>query len=281
MRQGLSRLTVETIDDVLAQVVDGRISRIDLRGARFVDPYALLLLELLVLEAIERGSTPRIDWPGTPVVRRWMTAMGFFANIGMAPKTGSSAGDRQSALQPITAISDEEGIGRVVDGFHQRLANRYPLPEASRRTLTAMMIELFQNIPHHSNATGEIGNPHGIAAMQDYKESIFLAIADKGIGLRGSLGLRLGYEKITDVQALDAISRKGLSRFADAGRGGELQRIIGIVRSWDVTFALRSGAALLYFDEHRGDIYDVPDFPGVQLAIQIPLRLFDTEMVDP
>ncbi|GAF97103.1 unnamed protein product, partial [marine sediment metagenome] len=53
------------------------------------------------------------------------------------------------------------------------------------------------------------------------------------------------------------------------------------VRSWDGAFALRSGSALLYFDEQGGDIYDVPEFPGVQLAIRIPLRLFDAEMVDP
>jgi hypothetical protein len=144
-----------------------------------------------------------------------------------------------------------------------------------------MMIELFQNIPHHSNATGEVADPHGIAAMQDYEDSIFLSIADKGVGLRGSLGLREGYGEVTDSQALNAILRDGLSRFADAGRGGELKRIVGVIRSWDGVFALRSGSALLYFDERGGDIYDVPHFPGVQLGIRIPLRLFDTGMVDP
>ena len=281
MRQGLSRLTVETIDGILEHVLENEAAEIDLRSVRFVDPYALLLLSLLVLEGIERDITPQIDWPDTPAVRRWMTSMGFFSDIGDSPRGISTARGGQRALQPICAIADEEAVGHVVDGFHRRLAEQYPLPAASRRTLTAMMIELFQNIPHHSNATGQIADPHGIAAMQDYEDSIFLAIADKGIGIRGSLGLRSGYERITDAQALDAIFRDGLSRFADAGRGGELQRIIGIVRSWDGMFALRSGAALLYFDEHGGDIYDVPRFPGVQLAIRIPLRLFDSGMVDP
>lgn len=279
MTQGPTRLTVETIDGVLERVLEENAESVDLRDVRFVDPYGLLLLDLLVLERAEHGSAPRIEWPEVPAVRRWIRAMGFFAEIGSM--TGPLTRDTQSALQPITAIADENGIGRVVDGFHHRLAERYPLTESSRRTLTAMMIELFQNIPHHSNATGEIEDPHGIAAMQDYEDSIFLAIADKGVGLRGSLGLRPGCEGITDSQALNAILHDGLSRFADAGRGGELKRIVGVVRSWDGAFALRSGSALLYFDERGGDVYDVPEFPGVQLAIRLPLRLFDAEMVDP
>ena len=279
MPTGVTELTVETIDGVLERILEDRVESLDLRGVRFADLYALLLLDLLVLEAKERRSRLRIDWPEAPVVRRWMRAMGFFAEIGEA--TPPSARDARSALQPITAITDEERIGRVVDGFHHRLEERYPLTESARRTLTAIMIELFQNIPHHSNATGNVADPHGIAAMQDYENSIFLAVADKGVGLRGSLGLREGYEGISDSQALNSILHEGLSRFADAGRGGELQRIVGVVRSWDGAFALRSGTALLYFNELGGDIYDVPDFPGVQLAIRIPLRLFEAEMVDP
>ena len=276
---GTTRLTIETIDAVLEQVVDRKAGAVDLRDTRFIDPYALLLLALLVLETKSRGTRLRLDWPEVPAVRRWMRAMGFFAEIGET--TPPAVRGVRSALQPITEISDETGIGRVVDGFHHRLVERYPLTESSRRTLTAVMIELFQNIPHHSNATGDVADPHGIAAMQDYEDSIFLAVADKGVGLRGSLGLREGYEGITDSQALDSILRDGLSRFADAGRGGELQRIVGVVRSWDGAFALRSGSALLYFDERGGDVYDVPDFPGVQLAIRIPLRLFEAETVDP
>jgi hypothetical protein len=281
MPQELIRLTVETVDGILERAFEQSAELLDLRDVRFVDPFALLVLGLFVLEMTERRSVPRIEWPESRVVRRWMDAMGFFAHVGGRVPATPSARDARSALQPITAITDEDGVGWVVDGFHRRLAERYPLTESSRRTLTAMMIELFQNIPHHSNATGAVADPHGIAAMQDYEDSIFLAIADKGVGLRGSLGLKPGYEGISDSQALNSILHDGLSRFADAGRGGELKRIVGVVRSWDGTFALRSGSALLYFDERGGDIYDVPDFPGVQLAIRIPLRLFNAEMVDP
>ena len=161
----------------------------------------------------------------------------------------------------------------MVDGFHHRLADRYPLTESSRRALVAVMIELFQNIPHHSNATGIVTDPHGIAAMQDYEDSIFLAVADKGIGLSTSLGLRDGYGGLSDTGALDVVFHQGASRFDDPGRGGELQRIADLIRSWDGVFALRTGRALYYFDSRGGDVYDVPNFPGVQLGLRLPRRV--------
>jgi len=279
MVHGPARLTVETIDDILERVLVQQEASVDLRDVRSIDPCALLLLNLLVLEARERRIAVRFDWPQRADVRAWMRGMGFFEQVGssIASPTNAAGG----TLQPIAEIDDEAGIGRVVDGFHRRLAERYPLTESSRRTLIAILIELFQNIPHHSNATGAVDDPHGLAAMQDDDGAITVAIADKGIGLCGSLGLRPGYEGISDAGALDAILRDGISRFADAGRGGELQRIVGVVRSWDGEFVLRSGSARLYFDERGGDIVDVPAFPGVQLAIRIPLRHFDVGPVDP
>jgi hypothetical protein len=118
-----------------------------------------------------------------------------------------------------------------------------------------------------------VNDPHGVAAMQDYEDSIFLAVADKGIGLATSLGLRDGYQGLSDPGALDVVFHQGISRFADPGRGGELRRISDLVRSWDGVFALRSGKALYYFDSQGGDIYDVPAFPGVQLGLRLPRRV--------
>jgi len=273
----MDQLTIETIDQVIEWITATELDLLDLKNVRFVDPYALLLLHLLILEREELGNPIDVSWPQTPKVNRWMDAMGIVA--GNSPcssnlqNSSPSTRDSESTLQPITKIEDESGIGRVVDGFHHRLAERYPLTESSRRALVAVMIELFQNIPHHSNATGTVSDPHGIAAMQDYEDSIFLAVADKGIGLSASLSLRDGYQGLSDAGALDMVLHQGVSRFDDPGRGGELRRIAELVRSWDGVFALRSGRALYYFDSRGGDIYDVPPFSGVQLGLRLPRRV--------
>ena len=267
----ITQLTIETIDQVIEWIAVTELDLLDLKSVRFIDPYALLLLHLLLLERGEGGNPVNVSWPQTSNVNRWMHAMGIVAansrSSALSPK------DLESTLQPITKIENESRIGRVVDGFHHRLAERYPLTESSRRSLVAVMIELFQNIPHHSNATGTVRDPHGIAAMQDYKDSIFLAVADKGIGLSASLGLRDGYQGLSDAGALDLIFHQGTSRFDDPGRGGELRRIAELVRSWDGVFALRTGRALYYFDSRGGDTYDVPAFPGVQLGLRLPRRV--------
>jgi hypothetical protein len=265
----MSQLTVETIDGMLETMSDEQ-SELDLRSVRFADPYAVLMLDLLIAARDEAGRSLRILQPESARMRSWLSEMGLRGRG--APRPASQTMD--NALQPITHIEDEAGVGRVVEGFHCRLAERYPLTETSRRALIAVLIELFQNIPHHSNATGTVNDPHGVAAMQDYDTSIFVAIADKGVGLSASLGLRDGYEGLSDADALDLVFHRGVSRFADPGRGGELRRIAELVRAWDGTFALRTGRALYYFNPHGGDTYDVPQFPGVQLALRLPMRAF-------
>lgn len=279
----MNQLTIEMIDQVIEWITIDKLDRLDLTNIRFVDPYALLILHLIILEREEEGRPIEVAWPQAAAVNRWMMAMGIVAgnspNSSNSPSFSSSQNSApsskgfESTLQPITRIENESDIGRVVDGFHHRLAERYPLTESSRRALVAVMIELFQNIPHHSNATGAVADPHGIAAMQDYEDSIFLAVADKGIGLSASLGLRDGYQGLSDAGALDVVFHQGVSRFDDPGRGGELQRIADLIRSWDGVLALRTGRALYYFDSRGGDVYDVPAFPGVQLGLRLPRRV--------
>ncbi len=266
-------LTIERIEEAIGFVLEGGCRRLDLRGVRFADPYGLLLLHLLARDGAERGRPLDILWPDRTPAGRWIRAMGLPA--GLARGRPSKSPNVRTALQPITPIEDERAIVDLVNHFDARLAERYPLDDAPRRALIRIMIELFQNIPQHSNATGEIADPRGIAAMQDYRDALILAIADKGIGLRTSLGLRQGESVETDAAAIDAVVLRGLSRFTDPGRGKELMRIFRMVRSWDGTVAVRSGSALLFHDPERGaDIHDVAPFPGVQIALVIPRRVF-------
>ena len=276
----MNELTLATIEDLVELAMRRGAARLDLRDVGFIDPYALLLLGLVVRQRMEDGRPFDVLWPASRAVHDWMTAMRFFADLRDRAFPNLRARTTTKALQPITAIDDEHGIGAIVDGFEQRLSDRYPISSESRTSLIQIMLELFQNVPQHANATGEIEGLHGRAAMQDYQDSIFLAIGDDGVGFRGSLRLReeLGVE--TDAQALDAIVFRGISRFGDPGRGGELQRIARIVRAWDGVFVLRSGSALAYFDELSGDVVDVGWFPGVQIGIRLPRRVFGLPEVD-
>jgi hypothetical protein len=307
------RLTSETIEDVLDLVLVHAERSLDLRDVGSIDVYALLLLDLVVRHTRESGAPLRVTWPESPSVRRWMTAMRFFVDVkaGLAPRTGS----QPTTLIPIVSIDREDDVSRLVGSFDDRLSDRYPMDESPRRRFLRILLELFQNIPQHANATGDVLDPHGIAAMHDDGHSVTLAIADKGIGLARSLRLRLGLRleprpgsseqarlkqtslapsglfqsrleqaclaqtslaqaSLSDADALRAVVFDGRSRFRDPGRGHELERIFRLVRSWEGTVVVRSGAALLYQSEAGGDVVDVAPFPGVQIALSIPRAVF-------
>jgi hypothetical protein len=274
------RLTSETIEDVLDLVLVEAERSLDLRDVGSIDAYALLLLDLVVRHARESGVPLRVTWPESPSVRRWMTAMHFFVDVkaGLAPRPGS----QPTTLIPIVSIDREDDVSRLVGSFDDRLSDRYPIDESPRRRFLRILLELFQNIPQHANATGDVLDPHGIAAMHDDGHNIVLAIADKGIGLARSLRLRPGSSEqasleqagLADADALRAVVFDGRSRFRDPGRGHELERIFRLVRSWEGTVVVRSGSALLFQSETGGDVVDVAPFPGVQIALSIPRAVF-------
>ncbi len=300
------RLTSETIEGVV-DFAAGDKRALDLRGVVSIDVHALLLLDLIVRHARETGRPLRVAWPESPSVRSWMTAMGFFIDVkvGLAPRPadGSDALDARtksesvvdtstlapSALgvkgfHPLTPIEREDDVSGLVGAFDDRLSDRFPIDESPRRRFLRILFELFQNIPQHANATGDVLDPHGIAGMHDDGDAVHLAVADKGIGLARSLALgrRTGRAPASDhhpdpradAEALRAVAFDGRSRFRDPGRGHELERIFRLVRSWEGTMLVRSGTALLFQSDLGGDIVDVAPFPGVQIALSIPRAVF-------
>ena len=273
----MSTLTYRSIEEILGAVNEGQ-DILDLRYIRSMDPYALLLLDLLLC-GDESGSLS-IRWPESDRVRAWMHAMGLFDDVGIRLKSGHRVLGDLTALQPLTRIEDEMGIGRVVDTFEQQLREKYPVSESSRRTLVSIMIEMFQNIPHHSNVTGEIDDAHGIAAMHDAEDSIILAIADRGIGIRRSLELRDELSGLSDGEALHQVVVVGKSRHVDPGHGGELQKITKLIRLWGGEFVVRSGCSLYVAYEDEATFHDVAPFPGLQMSLRLPKTLFEDSPVE-
>lgn len=263
----MNRLTVETGDALLAETEIEHLGRIDLSDVVRVDPYGLLLVALIVEHHREQGVHLPIRWPRDAAARRTLEAMGLHRAVGRA---AAEEPPQSQDRVPMEAVRDEEAITGIVERFDQRLLQRYPLTSGSRRRLTNVLFELFQNIPHHSNATGEVANPMGLAAMMDADDEIHLAVADKGIGLRRSLALRAGFETLSDRESLDRIVFAGMSRHLDPGHGGELRRVAELVRAWDGALAIRSGEAVLFMDADGGDIYDSPPFPGLQIGLRFP-----------
>ncbi|MBN1859427.1 hypothetical protein JW848_09510 [Candidatus Bipolaricaulota bacterium] len=273
------KLTIETVDQWVDDVLHRRAGRLDLSRVEIIDPYALLVIAITVREFQKQGRILPLDWPQHDGVRAWLNAMGLPQWLGRNPVQPPSAPPRSSVAQPMTRIDAEDGIRQIVEAFDQQLALRYPLTDESRCGLVRIMFELFQNIPQHANATGNAPGVLGVAAMQEMsrEQQLMLAVADDGIGLRESLSMRASFTDITHAQALNEVLFKGVSRHADPGRGGELRRIARLVRTWEGTLVIRSGDAVLYMDNERGAVYDAPLLPGVQIAVSLPRYVLGIE----
>ncbi len=275
----MSKLTIETVDQWVDEILHRRAGRLDLSHVETFDPYALLVIAVAVREFQKRGRILPVDWPRTDDARAWLDAMGLPQWLGRSPARPSPVARQASVAQPMTRIDTEDGIRPIVEAFDQRLAVRYPLTDESRLGLVRIMFELFQNIPQHANATGSAPKALGVAAMQELprEQQLMLAVADDGIGLRESLSTRASFADVTHAGALDEILFNGVSRHADPGRGGELRRIARLVRTWDGTLVIRSGDAVLFMDNERGTVCDAPFLPGVQIAVSLPRFVLGVE----
>jgi hypothetical protein len=134
------------------------------------------------------------------------------------------------------------------------------------------MIETFQNIPQHSNPLAEDFDPHGIAAIQNYRDYFYLVVGDIGVGIKKSLALSPRYEKkkLTNLEAIKTVLKRGASRFKDEGRGGQLRRVCEIVSSLGGTALLRSGTSIVVVKGGSIKFWRANSFPGTQIAIRIP-----------
>jgi len=274
------QLTVQTVDQWVDDVLCRHAGRLDLSNVEAIDPYALLVLVVTAREFQKQrqGQMLPLDWPRNDRVRTRLNEMGLPQWLGRGPVKTPSPAPTSFVAQPITRIDAEPSVRRIVETFDRRLALRYPLTEQSRRGLVRIMLELFQNIPQHANATGDAPDVLGLAAMEELpQQHLMLAVADDGVGLRGSLSTRETYSTVTHAQALNEILFKGISRHEDPGRGGELRRIARLVKTWDGTLVIRSGDAVLYMDSEHGDVYETPFLAGVQIAVSLPRYVLGVE----
>ena len=250
---------------------------VDLSGLVRFDPFGLLLLVLLGRRCREAAGRLRILLPENARTRDRLVGSGLFGHLEGACWTDKPLPDGVAAEPELaTARVREEGDVRpIVDGIGDRLETRFPFGEKANRILVGAVIELLQNIPHHAAPPGTEDDPFGLASLEETRDHLHLAIADKGIGLAASLGLNPRFRGITTAQALEATLVDGASRFDLPGRGGSLRRIREAVVASSGRFYVRSAGGAFLQEDVEWSVGEVVPFPGVQISIRLPRTLFE------
>ncbi|MER3446914.1 MAG: hypothetical protein C4291_08765 [Candidatus Dadabacteria bacterium] len=251
---------------------------ISLKNIKFVDPYGVIMLILLIKHLRSRSINVKITPPISLDVLNWLERMNFFAEIendceftSDVLHLRSNVRNPSRSLKEITHITSENRVTSVVEVLAHILIEDYGFEPNIVYRLCGVMIETFQNIPQHSNP-GDKVDPYGIAAIQSYKDHFYLVVGDIGVGIKESLNLNPKYRKknFTNLEAIRAVLEKGASRFKERGRGGQIKRVCEIVSSLGGTTLIRSGSNLVAVKGASIKFWSVNSFPGTQIGIKIP-----------
>lgn len=277
----------KTFEQVLEQLVavapDEKVL-VDARHTRWSSPYGLTALLTLAQTRLER---PGFIAPETPDTASYWARTGFFEHAstlfditGHVPRGRGGESDVLLEITPVTKSDDvHEVVGRIQQKAHAILVKELNLDAKATMGFAMTLSEACQNIVEHAGRGGWV-------AVQTYtykkrlgRRVVVIAVCDAGVGFRGSLesahGRRLD-ERWGDGRALEEAVLRGVSRFADPGRGQGLAGVRRYIGRWHGKLSIRSGTARIAivpdWDEDLPLEEKLPNFPGAQIQITIPER---------
>jgi anti-sigma regulatory factor (Ser/Thr protein kinase) len=279
----------QAFDALVAQVAGGEGQRVlvDARHVRWADPYGLLGLLALGQWLAGSGSKPLLQVPEAADVQSYLGRMGFADHAaGIYELHGATRQRRAAAsavLLEITPIRSHEDVHGVIDLVQDRasaiLTERLGYSRADAGKFSMILSEVCQNIIEHAEVGGWVGIQSYNWAKRLGRQVVQIAVADLGVGFRGSLArehsARYG-DRWNDATALEAAFIHGITRFRDPGRGQGLKQIRRSVGRWGGKIAIRSGTARIAdvpeWDDSPPMQTDLADFPGSQIQILLPAK---------
>ncbi|MGH7474756.1 MAG: ATP-binding protein [Longimicrobiales bacterium] len=276
---------VDSLFQQCAEVSPGERVLVDARRVRWVEPYGMLALLAAGVTLGADRELPRLELPESTDVVGYLNRMLFFEHarrvfeMERVPRRSRDASS--DVLLEITAVRSHTDVHGVVDRVQDRagaiLTRQLGYPLSAAVQFSVILSEVCQNVVEHAQATGWVAAQTYGRTPRLERKVVKIAVADLGIGFRGSLSAehaaRFG-DRWGDAAALEAAFIHGLTRFHDPGRGQGLQQIRKQVGRWGGKISIRSGTAR---------IADVPDwddaapleeqlaaFRGSQIGIELP-----------
>ncbi len=283
----LDHRTLDGFLDATAGAVGERIL-FDARHLRWVDPSGLVGLLAAARHAQQQaGARPRIQLPESQQVLGYMARMGFFQAAEDILETDQRPSRRgqgdTDVLLEITPITTNADVHQVVDRVQRTagaiLTRTLHYPVTAVVQFSVILSEVCQNILEHAQAPGWVAAQAYNWQKRLGRHVLAVAVADLGIGFRGSLAdehsARFG-DRWGDATALEAAFIHGLTRFPDSGRGQGIQQMRKQVRKWNGAISIRSGTARIADVPDWDDAPPLQDglaaFPGSQIYILLPGR---------
>lgn len=271
-------LNASSCDRLLSHLVDlpakdaGEVT-IDLRSASFIDPYGMAALVMVARRLVRHGGRLICVLPGNDrsvqavIQAGLLDALRPVAELRNLPKELSS---RYPSAVPVTAIRSRNDVQTVVGHLVEMTSDRLGYNTGDVLDTAKVVSELCNNVVDHSGAEGIVMAQLG--SDRYGARYVALAVADDGVGIRGSLARR--YPEASHWQHGEAIERAlgGLSS-RETGGGAGLRSVTAVVRRYQGRLTVRSGSDRVYVSADRTPkIHTGAPFPGTLVGISFSQR---------
>jgi anti-sigma regulatory factor (Ser/Thr protein kinase) len=240
---------------------------IDISGINFIKPSHLVLLRCLFDLCKIKNISLNIFNPNTSAFN-YAGRMGLFnATSYEYPFKKHNRKERFSELTLIESDSQDEDLYFNLEGILKKSSMNISI----LGDLTEVISELLNNIFYHSGKTPNSGQGYYMA--QIYMNYIELAIADMGIGFRGSHERLHGVEtKLNDDEIIDKYLKLGESSTGDISRGVGLSEVMTYISNCGGALNIYSGNGKFILGEKFGEVYNISSpLSGTLVLFKIPI----------
>lgn len=271
-------LNAPSCDRLLAHLADlpahdGGEVTVDLRSAAFVDPYGMAALVMVARQLQRRGNRLICVLPGGDRPRQTVVQLGLLVALRPVAELRNLPQEsfpRYPSSLPVTAIRSRSDVQTIVGQLVDLARDRLGYNTGDLLDTAKVVSELCNNVVDHSGVEGivlaQLGSDRYGARY------VALAVADDGIGIRGSLARRHG--EVGQWRHAEAIQRAlgGLSS-RETGGGAGLRSVTAVVRRYQGRLTVRSGSDRVYVSAERTPkTHAGAFFPGTLVGISFSQR---------
>jgi len=273
---------IERAQPIFSRPEPFRRFTIDASELALISPVGLSALASIALFAARRGRFERgfVISPDRKHVKTYLSRMNFNRLLRMrepAPDRPQRS-PRRARFRELVEVVTEDDCIEVPEQICAVLKRKAEISDVVVSNLMYCLSELLDNVRQHAESP-----TNGLACAQAYGGAVELAIADCGIGIRGSLAKNPAYagQLETDADAVQLALQKGVTSTPGRNTGEGLFFVAELLAKTG-KMRLQSGTALVNVNRGKMKTGGAAGWPGTLVGLRfeskkgVPIReIFD------
>ena len=247
--------------------------KLDFRKCRYLGPYVASVLYATWLRSRQLGQHPTVALPTEP---RSLDAFCHFSNLKHFLLKKGQADPRHTGNETVPLYQFFDHAYEQTIRILKFVKEHQSLTDDDEITLTSAIHEVCQNIEDHADSP--VG---GISCARYFSQrrKVRVAVVDMGITIAASL--RRNREIGSDVEALELVSRGGItSGIHKHNKGQGISNLVMFVRAMNGTLEIVSGSAVVKCEPQIDKLKTEPldwRFPGTGVFFTLTVSQADDD----